>query len=164
MKYAQIRNMDVSNGTGIGVSLFVQGCPHHCYNCFNPETWNFSGGKEWNKEVEDKFFNLISKPYIKRVTFLGGEPLAPENVHTVGELIKEIYYRYKSEKQIWVYTGYLYENLDAAQQEAIEFADVLVDGPFIDSEKDLTLQFKGSKNQRLINIQLSDDEVVLWHP
>ena len=100
MRYAQIRNMDISNGENIGVSLFVQGCRFKCKNCFNKETWDFSGGKEWTKEIESKFFELIDRPYIKRISILGGEPLADENAEEVLNLIKEIKGRFPT-KDIW---------------------------------------------------------------
>ena len=100
MRYAQVRSMDISNGEGIGVSLFVQGCPFnpHCYNCFNTETWDFNGGKEWTPEVKEKFLELIDRPYIKRVSILGGEPLADENLDDVLDLVTEINKRYNFQK------------------------------------------------------------------
>ena len=100
MRYAQVRSMDISNGEGIGVSLFVQGCPFnpHCYNCFNTETWDFNGGKEWTTEVKEKFLELIDRPYIKRVSILGGEPLADENLDDVLDLVTEINKRYNFQK------------------------------------------------------------------
>ena len=104
MRYAQITPFEVCNGKGAGVSLFVQGCHFHCDGCFNKETWDFCGGKEWTEEVENKFFELIDRSYIKRVTILGGEPLAGENVETVFELIKKIKEKFPT-KDIWLYTG-----------------------------------------------------------
>ena len=103
--YASIRNLDISNGEGVGVALFVQGCPFnpHCYNCFNPETWNFNGGKEWTPEVEDKFIELASRPYIKRISLLGGEPLADENLDGVLHLIDRFRLSFPN-KSIWIYS------------------------------------------------------------
>ena len=104
MRYASIRDLDVTNGEGVGVSLFVQGCPFHCYNCFNPDTWDFNGGKEWTYEIKQQFLSLIDRPYITRVSILGGEPTAKQNFYRVYELIKEIKERFPS-KDIWLYTG-----------------------------------------------------------
>lgn len=148
MRYAQIRSMDISNGEGIGVSLFVQGCHFHCKECFNPETWSFDGGKEWTEHTEEYFLALMDKPYIKRVSILGGEPLAPENYKTVLELCSKIKQKYPN-KQIWIYTGYKYEDLDFSLSLDI---DVLVDGQFEIDNKDLNLRFCGSSNQRIINV------------
>ena len=105
MRYALMREMDISNGKGIGVSLFVQGCPIHCKGCFNQNIWNFEGGKEWTEEVKNKFFGLIDKPYIKRISLLGGEPLVYENLPDIYNLIKEIKSKFPN-KDIWLYTGY----------------------------------------------------------
>lgn len=163
MRYAQIRSMDISNGSNIGVSLFVQGCLFHCKGCFNSETWDFNGGKEWTNEVKDKFLDLVSKPYIKRVSILGGEPLATQNSHEVFLLCSEIKRKYP-DKKLWIYTGNTYENLSREQLKPVILADVLVDGQFIDELKDLSLKFRGSSNQRLIDVQktLKKGEVVLW--
>lgn len=171
MRYAQIRNLDISNGEGVGISIFVQGCKFHCEGCFNKETWDFNGGKEWTEEVENKFLELASRPYIKRISILGGEPLAEENVQGVLSLTQKIHALYP-EKTIWLYTGYTYENIfifnkDASnkiRQSIIELCDVLVDGQFVESLKDITLKFRGSSNQRLIDVQqtLDKGEVVLW--
>lgn len=175
MRYAQIRSMDISNGEGVGVSLFVQGCPFHCKNCFNSETWDFNGGKKWTEEVKDKFMKLIDRPYIKRVSFLGGECLAEQNLDVVLDLIKEIRISFP-EKTIWLYTGFCWDDimcsfaglqadcvvLDKKNIEAwekrrkiISNIDVLVDGEYIDEQKDLTLKWKGSKNQRCIDVKKS---------
>lgn len=175
MRYAQIRSMDISNGEGVGVSLFVQGCPFHCKNCFNSETWDFNGGKEWTEEVKDKFMKLIDRPYIKRVSFLGGECLAEQNLDEVLKLVKQIRISFP-EKTIWLYTGFCWDDimcsfaglqadcvvLDKKNIEAwekrrkiISNIDVLVDGEYIDEQKDLTLKWKGSKNQRCIDVKKS---------
>lgn len=181
MRYAQIRSMDISNGEGVGVSLFVQGCPFHCFGCFNSETWNFDGGKEWTEETEDKFMKLIDRPYIKRISFLGGEPLAEQNLDDILSLIKEIRISCP-EKTIWLYTGYNFDLLKSeyneykytpfatnanewlTRWEIITNIDVLVDGEYIDEQKDLTLKFRGSKNQRVINVKetLKQGKVVLY--
>ena len=213
MRYAQIRSMDISNGEGVGVSLFVQGCDRHCFNCFNSETWDFNGGKEWTEEIKDKFMKIIDRPYIKRVSFLGGEPLAEQNLDDVLSLIKEIREKYpisqnpnsenigKSrvledensieirisfpEKTIWLYTGFCWNDimcsfaglqadcvvLDKKDTEAwekrrkiISNVNVLVDGEYIDKQKDLTLKWRGSKNQHVIDVKqsLAQNKVILY--
>lgn len=171
MRYALIREMDISNGCGIGISLFVQGCHFHCDGCFNPETWDFNGGKEWSEEVEKKFLNLASRPWVKRISILGGEPLAYENVETVYKLVREIREKFP-DKMIWIYTGFRFEDIpiettNSIQEyryRAIANADVLVDGRFEANKKDLSLPFRGSTNQRLIDVQksLQNGTVVLY--
>lgn len=184
MRYAQIRSMDISNGEGVGVSLFIQGCPFHCKNCFNSETWDFNGGKEWTEKTKNKFMELIDRPYIKRVSFLGGECLADQNLDEVLKLVKQIRISFP-EKTIWLYTGFYWNDimcsfaglqadcvvLDKKDIEAwekrrkiISNVDVLVDGEYIDEQKDLSLKFKGSKNQRVIDVKqsLAQNKVVLY--
>lgn len=184
MRYASIRSLDISNGEGVGVSLFVQGCPFHCKNCFNSETWDFNGGKKWTEETKNKFMKLIDRPYIKRVSFLGGECLAEQNLDEVLKLVQEIRISFP-EKTIWLYTGYEWNqimNIKVTQpffscqdleskiqnvlkrQEIIKLCNVVVDGEYIDEQKDLTLKFRGSKNQRVINApeSLKQGKVVLY--
>ena len=177
MKYASMRNLDISNGEGVGVSLFVQGCPFHCKNCFNSETWDFNGGKEWTEETKNKFMELIDRPYIKRVSFLGGECLAEQNLDEVLKLVQEIRISFL-EKTIWLYTGYSYSEIFRGQssclsqeglnnfkrRKIIELCDVLVDGEYIDEQKDLTLKWRGSKNQNCIDVKesLKQGKVVLY--
>lgn len=110
MNYAQIRSMDISNGEGVGVALFVQGCHFHCKNCFNSDTWDFNSGKEWTSEIKNEFIKLANKPYIKRISILGGEPLAKENVDEVKKLVNEIRILLP-EKTIWLYTGFKWEDI-----------------------------------------------------
>lgn len=164
MRYASIRNLDISNGEGVGVSLFVQGCPFRCYNCFNPETWDFKGGKEWTSEVEDMFIELASRPYIKRISLLGGECLADENLADVLNLVNKIRLLLP-QKTIWIYTGYTWEQCLEHQirKEIVTICDVLVDGEYIDSQRDITLKWRGSSNQRVINIQktLATNKIIL---
>lgn len=146
MRYASIRDMDISNGRGIGVALFVQGCHFHCKNCFNQTTWNFQEGKPWTNEIENKFFYLVSRTYIERVSFLGGEPLADENYDTIVRLAKSI-----DNKKKWCYTGYTLEELKAnGKEEILKYIDVLVDGRYVDELRDLNLEFSGSSNQRIL--------------
>lgn len=189
IRYASIRSMDISNGEGIGVALFVQGCQFHCHNCFNPETWDFNGGKEWIQEVEDKFIELASRPYIQRISILGGEPLADENLDDVLRLINKMRIQLPK-KTIWLYSGYTWlecqpktrrewfvkENfpddkklleqsiIQDKRAEIIENVDVVVDGRYIHSQRDITMKWVGSRNQRVINVQqsLQKGEIVLW--
>ena len=177
MRYAAIRHFDITNGEGAGVSLFVQGCHFHCDQCFNPETWDFSGGKKWTEETREMFMKLINRPYIKRVSFLGGSPLCDENVEEVHDLIKCIKMEYP-DKKIWVYTGYTWEAINSSvttddlkstiirlsRKEALNYIDVLVDGRFVYEKRDMKLRFRGSSNQRIIDVpnSLKTGEVVLW--
>ena len=173
MRYAQIRSMDISNGEHIGVSLFVQGCRFCCKGCFNKETWDFNGGNEWTQEIEDEFIELANRPYIKRISILGGEPLADENVCDVFELIVRLKTKFPN-KSIWVYTGYRFEDIlsnplqnneTTLKKRVIEICDVLVDGRYIEEQKDLTLKFRGSRNQRLIDVKksLKENNIVLYN-
>ena len=171
MRYAQIRELDISNGEGVGISLFVQGCHFHCRNCFNPETWDFNRGKEWTAEIRDGFIKLADKDYIKRITILGGEPLCDENVNEVALLIRMLKYNYP-DKSIWVYTGYKYEDIkrtignmiDANRLNILIRTDVLVDGQYIDEFKDYRYPWAGSTNQRVIDVQqsLKEGKIVLY--
>ena len=177
MRYASMRNLDISNGEGVGVSLFVQGCPFHCKNCFNSETWDFNGGKEWTEETKNKFMKLIDRPYIKRVSFLGGECLAENNLDEVLKLIQEIRISYPT-KAIWLYTGYEWNQIMSPvitddlkstiiveqRKEIISNVDVLVDGEYIDEQRDLTLKWRGSKNQRVIDAKqsIAQNKIVLY--
>ena len=168
IRYAQIRSLDLSNGEGVGIALFVQGCHFHCPNCFNPETWDYNGGKEWTEEVKNKFLELANRPYIKRISILGGEPLAEENLDDVLDLVNRI--RHSSQqKSIWLYSGYTWEQLfeddefdiqggiceNQTRRAIVLSSDVFVDGRYIDSQRDITLAYRGSKNQRLIDTQQS---------
>lgn len=179
MRYASIRSLDISNGEGVGVSLFVQGCPFHCKNCFNSETWDFNGGKEWTEEIKNKFMELIDRPYIKRVSFLGGECLAEQNLDDILSLVQEIRNSY-SDKSIWLYTGYQWNQImlpiptitddlhtievTDKRKKIISNVNVLVDGEYIDEQKDLTLKWCGSKNQHVINVKqsLTQNKIILY--
>lgn len=179
MRYSHIDGFEVCNGNRSGVSLFVQGCNLNCKNCFNKETWDFNGGLEWTPESQIEFLNLIERPFIKRVSFLGGEPLAENNVTDVHEIIIRIKNKYP-DKKIWLYTGHEVMLFNALNIEGEKFfvvkdynittpegftssnilnlCDYVVDGPFIDDLKDRTLAFRGSKNQRIIDIKKSLEE------
>ena len=149
MRYALMRKMDISNGAFVGVSLFVQGCHFHCKNCFNEETWDFKGGYEWTQESKDKFLELMNKPYIKRVSILGGEPLADENIKDVVDLMKTIKEKYP-DKDIWVYSGYTMNVIKKRKlDDVLKYADVIVDGRYIDELRDIRLKWRGSSNQRI---------------
>lgn len=164
MKYADYYDCDICNGNSVGMSLFVSGCPFHCQGCFNPETWSFDYGKEWTKEIEEKFIELAGRDYIKRISFLGGSPLCDQNVKIVENIVRQLKDKYPN-KQIWVYTGYNYETIIANKIEVLSYIDVLVDGKFECDKKDLTLAFRGSSNQRIIDVQksLKLGEIVLWN-
>ena len=175
MRYASMRSLDISNGENIGVSLFVQGCHFHCRNCFNSETWDFNGGKEWTKTTKEEFFDLINRPYIKRISILGGEPLAKENLNDICNFLQEIRAKFL-QKIVWLYTGYNFDQLQKefneykytpfsnnadeclTRWEIISNVDIVVDGEYIDEQKDLTLKWRGSKNQRVIDIKKSLDQ------
>jgi anaerobic ribonucleoside-triphosphate reductase activating protein len=163
IRYALIRDTDVANGEGIGVSLFVQGCEFYCKGCFNQETWDFNGGKEWTKKIETEFIDLGDRNYIKGFTILGGEPMHPTNIETVSKVIHDIKVRYPN-KTVWVYSGFIYDYLLEHFYYSLANIDLLVDGQFIEEQRDLTLRFRGSKNQRLIDVQksLKEGKVILW--
>lgn len=177
MRYASIRKMDISNGEGIGIALFVQGCHFHCYNCFNPETWDFKSGKEWNRNTQEQFINLAKKDYISRVSILGGEPLAKENVFDVFDMVHNI--KKLTNNKIWLYTGYTFEEIInpisklnrnvtsraiCIRKEIVNNIDILVDGQYIDELRDITLAWRGSSNQRVIDVKesLRQGNVVLY--
>lgn len=162
MRYAQIRKMDITNGTGIGVSLFTQGCPYRCKGCFNPETWDFNGGKKWNKDVEDYFLSLLNNDFVQRITFLGGEPFIENNLEDLKKLLIKIK-EFHPNIEIWCYSGNTFENMSEKQLDVLKYVDVLVDGPFIFTLKDLTLKYRGSSNQRIIDVQqtLTQNKIVL---
>lgn len=167
MRYSQIRKMDISNGVGVGVSLFVQGCHFHCKGCFNKETWDFSGGHEWTDEIKQQFYELAGKPYVKRISILGGEPLAHENVEDVKTIIADLKELFP-DKKIWLYTGYRLEEISTYDQwQAVKMSDVLVEGRFEIEHQDLfnkEIVFAGSTNQRIVDVKrsMSAGEVVLF--
>lgn len=154
MRYALIRKIDISNGPGVGVSLFVQGCHLHCKGCFNSIAWDFNGGKEWNDDVKQKFLELASRPYIKRVSILGGEPLDDANVADVYEIIMNIKDAHP-EKVIWLYTGYELDEIATSplKSKTVLACDVVVVGPYVEELRDITLPWCGSSNQRVIDVK-----------
>ncbi|MCD1147823.1 anaerobic ribonucleoside-triphosphate reductase activating protein [Peptoniphilus sp. KCTC 25270] len=162
MKIAQFREMDTANGQGIRSSLFVSGCTHHCKECFNEEYQDFHFGEEYSKAWEEKILKALKHPMISGITFLGGEPM--ENTEGLIPLSKKI--KEETKKNIWIYSGYNLEQIleNTKQKELLLLCDVLVDGPFVHSLKDLRLKFRGSSNQRIIDIQKSIEtkEIVLF--
>lgn len=161
MNYGRINYNDIANGPGVRVSFFVSGCRNRCKGCFNPETWNFNHGEEFNLSTFIEIDNALNRDYIEGLTILGGDPFEPENIEMITGMC-EFYKSNNPLKSIWVYTGYLYEDLK--DLEIMDYIDVLVDGPFIESKKDISLQFRGSGNQRIIDIKKTKKagEVVLW--
>lgn len=161
MRYFQIRSMDISNGIGIGASVFLSGCHFHCKNCHNQELWNFNGGNEYTNDTKNEILKTIQPKWVERFSVLGGEPLETINLKELLALIENIKIL-RLDIKIWIYTGYTYEQLqerikknkdDYYLEPILRLADVLVDGPFIQEKKDLTLAFKGSSNQRVIDLQ-----------
>ena len=171
MNYAAIKNNDIANGPGVRVSLFVSGCTHRCPGCFNSEAWDFNYGKPFTQKTIDEIKIMLAQDHIKGITILGGEPFEPENQPAIVELLRQIKQE-RPEKSVWAFSGYLYDQDIMAHRlgdwqvtkEFLSYLDVLVDGPFMQSQKDLTLRFRGSSNQRLIDVQASlrGGSVVLW--
>ena len=171
MNYAEIKNCDIANGPGVRVSLFVSGCTHHCPGCFNQVAWDFDYGKPFTQETIDSILAMLQPGYIKGLTLLGGEPFEPENQPAVVELLRQIKAKYP-EKSIWAFSGYLFDRDILAgrlgpweiTREYLGYLDVLVDGPFVESRKNLSLRFRGSENQRIIDVpaSLAEKRIVLW--
>ncbi len=149
MRYNKIRKMDISNGPGVRVSIFMQGCAFNCKNCFNPETHDFLGGKEFTDEVIERILNLCSLDHIKGLSILGGEPMHPKNIEATTKLAKTFKDKYPN-KTIWVWSGYLFDDLK--NKEVMNYIDVLVDGRFVDELRNPNLAFRGSSNQRIIDV------------
>ncbi len=152
MRYNKIRKMDISNGPGIRVSIFMQGCSFHCKDCFNSETWDFKAGKDFNDEVINKVLDLASLPHIVGLSILGGEPMHPNNREGTIKLAKAFKKRYPN-KDIWVWSGYLFDELKDI--EGLSYIDTLVDGRFVLEKANPTLKFRGSSNQRVIDVKNS---------
>lgn len=171
MNYAEIKDCDIANGPGVRVSLFVSGCTHHCPGCFNEIAWDFAYGKPFTEETVQMLLTMLRPNYIRGLTLLGGEPFEPQNQPAIVELLRRI----KQEmphKSIWAFSGYLFDKDILSgrlgdwkiTQEYLSYLDVLVDGPFVESKKNLSLRFRGSENQRLIDVpaSLASGEIVLW--
>ena len=170
MNYATIKKRDIANGVGVRVSLFVSGCRHYCKGCFNHEAWDFGYGEPYTAEVEEEILSLLAPDYISGLSLLGGEPFEPENQRVLLELLKKAKERYP-EKTIWCYTGFTLEELLSGSRARIEttdemlsLIDVLVDGRFVEDLRNLRLRFRGSENQRLLNLKetLKTGQIVLW--
>lgn len=171
MNYASIKNCDIANGPGVRVSLFVSGCTHHCKGCFNEIAWNFDYGQPFTQETIDMVLDMLKPAYVKGLTLLGGEPFEPQNQPAIVDLLRQVKATYP-EKSIWAFSGYLFDRDilpgklgdPAITREYLSYLDVLVDGPFIEAKKNLSLRFRGSENQRLINVpaSLEKGSVVLW--
>ena len=161
MRYNKIRKMDIANGPGVRVSVFLQGCEFHCPECFNKETWDFNGGEEFTDETIDNILNLCSKSHIQGLSILGGEPMHPKNIEGTEKLAKAFKERFP-EKDIWIWSGFKYEDY-LSKQDALKYIDVIVDGQFVNELHNPKLSFKGSSNQRTIDVQksLEKGEIVL---
>lgn len=161
MNYAKINPCDIANGVGVRVSLFVSGCRNHCKGCFNPETWDFNHGQTFDGDTLKDIYYALDPYWISGLSILGGEPLEPENRSAVTSICSLVRQRHPS-KTTWLYTGLLYE--DVKNLEVMKYIDVLVDGRFVEELKDITLKFRGSSNQRIIDIKQSrkTGHVVLW--
>ena len=173
MNYATIKWTDIANGEGVRISLFVSGCTHRCKNCFNEIAWDFTYGKVFDEQVEEKILSELAADYIAGLSLLGGEPLEPQNQEALYPFIKKVKERYPN-KTIWCYTGFVYNEKKgvlkegkkntAVTKDLISMFDVLVDGPYIEKMKDVRLKFRGSSNQRIIDVQktIETGECVLY--
>lgn len=161
IRYNKIRKMDIANGPGVRVSIFLQGCTFHCPDCFNPETHDFNGGKEFTPEVLEQLLKLCDADYVKGLSILGGEPLHPKNIAGTIQIARAFKEKYP-DKTLWVWSGFTFE--DIKEREIFNYIDVLVDGLFEKALANPMLKFRGSSNQRLINIPatLKAGQVVLW--
>ena len=168
MNYATIKNCDIANGPGVRVSLFVSGCTHRCPGCFNSVAWDFDYGTPFTEETVEQLLAMLRPAHIKGLTLLGGEPFEPQNQGAVVELLRRVKQELP-EKSIWAFSGYLFDRDILSGRlgdtsEYLSYLDVLVDGPFIEAKKNLSLRFRGSENQRLIDVKksLAAGEVILW--
>lgn len=172
MNYHKIEKTSIANGEGIRVVLWVSGCSLHCKGCHNPETWSVNSGKLFDEEAKKELFEALNKSYIQGITFSGGHPLENENLNEIYELIIEIKNKY-SNKDIWLYTGYHFEDVVSSplrdmnttlRRRIVEMCDVVVDGKYVDELRNITLKWRGSENQRVIDVKASlrQDKVVLW--
>ena len=162
MRYNKIRKMDIADGPGVRVSVFFQGCAFRCKNCFNPETWDFKAGKEFTDETIEEILNLCDKDFITGLSLLGGEPMHPTNIEGSTKLAKMFKERFP-DKTIWSWTGFLFDEY-LKDKEIVKYLDVVVDGQFVDELRNPNLKWKGSANQRVIDVKksLKKGEVVLW--
>ena len=170
MNYAVIKNCDISNGPGVRVSLYVSGCTHHCKGCFNEVAWDFDYGQPFTEDTIEAILDMLRPSYIRGLTLLGGEPFEPQNQGPVVGLLRRIKAELP-EKSIWAFSGYLYETITSGKlgpweitREYLDYLDVLVDGPFVEEKKNISLRFRGSENQRIIDIPATrkSGTIVLW--
>ena len=171
MYYGEIKNCDIANGIGVRVTLFVSGCTNRCEGCFQKQTWNFNYGKPFTRETEDKIIAMLAPSYINGLTLLGGEPFEPQNQLALLPFLMRVRETYPN-KTIWAFSGCTYEELlDPASshhsdvtEEIFDLIDVLVDGRFIEAQKDISLVFRGSRNQRIIDMPATraQGKIVLW--
>lgn len=171
MNYADIKQYDVANGLGVRVSIFVSGCTHHCKNCFNEETWDFNYGKPFTRQEIDQILTYLKPDYVSGLSVLGGEPFEPVNQEGLLPLLREVKQTYPG-KDIWCYSGYLFDQQILGQmckesevtKELLSYIDILVDGRFVEEKKNLKIRFRGSENQRIIDVKksLASGEVVHW--
>ncbi len=171
MNYCNVKNCDIANGIGVRVSLFVSGCRNRCKNCFQPETWDFNYGKPFDEQTEEKLIKMLAPSYINGLTVLGGEPMEPENQRALLPFLKKVKAAYP-QKTIWLYTGFTLEELRSPDcrahteytEEILKLLTVLVDGRFVEEKKNISLRFRGSENQRLIDVAatLAAGSVTLW--
>ncbi|MBQ2855287.1 MAG: anaerobic ribonucleoside-triphosphate reductase activating protein [Oscillospiraceae bacterium] len=168
MYYATIKNCDIANGPGVRVSLFVSGCTHRCPGCFNQVAWDFQYGEPFTEQTVSMILDMLRPSYIKGLTLLGGEPFEPENQEAVVQLLRRVKAELP-EKSIWAFSGYLFEKDILSGRigdtaEYLSYLDVLVDGPFVEAKKNLNLRFRGSENQRLIDVKasLAEGKTILW--
>lgn len=172
MHYGEIKNCDIANGIGVRVSLFVSGCTNHCEDCFQPETWDFNYGNDFTEETENKILEMLAPDYICGLTVLGGEPFEPENQRVLVDFLRKVRRKYP-EKSIWCFTGFTLEMLETegahchceVTEEMLSLIDVLVDGRFDKNKKNISLRFRGSENQRLIDLNLTREcgTLTLWN-
>ena len=171
MYYGEIKKCDIANGEGVRVSLFVSGCTHHCPGCFNQDTWDFCYGKEYTDETEQEILDALSPDYINGLSLLGGEPFEPQNQKVLVQLLRKVREQYP-QKTVWCYSGYLFDRELLSESRArceytdemLSMIDILVDGRFVEKLKDIRLVFRGSSNQRIIDVKKSMEsgEIVPW--
>lgn len=171
MNYAEIKSCDIANGPGVRVSLFVSGCTHHCKGCFNSIAWDFDYGKPFTEDTIREILGLLRPSYIRGLTLLGGEPFEPQNQKPIVELLRRVHQELP-EKSIWAFSGYLFDRDilpgrlgdPEVTREYLSYLDVIVDGPFIEEKKNISLRFRGSENQRIIDVpkSLKEGKLILW--
>lgn len=161
MRYNKIRKMDISNGPGVRVSIFMQGCCFKCTNCFNPETHDFNGGEEFNNSTIERVLELCNNNYIEGLSILGGEPMHPKNIEGTTKLAKAFKEKFPN-RNLWAWSGFLFDK-DLKDKEVLKYLDVLVDGQYVDELHNPTLKWRGSENQRVIDVQksLKENRIVL---